>query len=78
MVDLALRFLTDQLVFFVLPDQLLDFERRRALDVTPTIAPILHVVGHLNGILLRPGLGEFCAEQAFERRRTKLRITQTD
>jgi hypothetical protein len=54
----ALALLADQLVLLMLPDQPLHIRRRSSLHITPAVAPVLYVIGHLNRILLGPLTGE--------------------
>ena len=67
-IHLALSFLSDKLVFFVMPNELFDIQWRRSLHVTPAVTPVLHIVGHLNRVLLRSLFGKLRIEQALERR----------
>jgi len=48
MVDFSLCLLTDQLIFLVLPDEFLHLEGRRALNIAPAVAAVLHIVRHLD------------------------------
>jgi hypothetical protein len=62
----------------MLPDQPFDIEWGRPLHVAPAIAPVLHVIDHLNGIVLGFFLGKLHIQQASEWRRIELLVAQTN
>jgi hypothetical protein len=75
-IQLAFACFADQFVLFVLPDHSFHIQWRGTLHITPTVAAIVHIVSHLNRILLRPRAAKLYLQQPFERRRLELLVCQ--